>query len=176
MMPWSLRGLILTALATAFTTMTAALLVVPTPSQALIVHPFLGSFGPEGSGPLTGFSNVQSVAVDQSTGDVYVYEEGNAGSVYKFNSVGEPQSFSKLGKNVIEGAGARSVDELEIAVDGSTGSAKGDIYIANGHDLVIYSETGESLGELSGEGVPWCGRRALWCSGRSRWRSVCESG
>jgi hypothetical protein len=121
-----------------------------------------GSFGPEGPISLTTFANVQGVAVDQSTGDVYVYDSGaNGGSIYKFNSEGSPVDFSGLGSNAIEGVGGGSNDENEIAVDSFSGPAKGDIYIARGEShgdtIGIFSSTGQSLGVLSGEEAPGAG-------------------
>src|ERR1039458_3450966 len=50
-----------------------------TTAQAAITHPFLKAFGPQGSnsqGPLGVFSDLQSIAAEQSSGDVYVYDAG----------------------------------------------------------------------------------------------------
>jgi hypothetical protein len=142
----------------------SALLAVS--AEASLTHPFTGSFGPEGPFSASTFADVQGVAVDASTGDVYVYDTGS-GSVYKFNAAGEPMSFSELGSNVITGVGGDSFAENEIAVDSSTGPAKGDIYIANGHHIGIYGPGGKPIeiagkvDELNGEvgtevpGAPW---------------------
>lgn len=111
-------------------------------AQAALVHPLLGSFG--------SFNNVQGVAVDQVTGDVYVYDAG-AGAVYKFDSTGAPENFSGLGSNVItEIGGNYEPAAQEIAVDSSSGPDNGDIYVANNQVVRIYSAEGTFLGELSG--------------------------
>jgi hypothetical protein len=115
----------------------------------------IGRFGPEGpgSGP---FLESQSVAVEQATGDVYVYESAREeGNIYRFNEKGEPVNFSSLGKNAIEGVGGE-VEAMQVAVDNSSGPNKGDIYIANTEAVLIYSASGEKLGVLTEEGEP-CG-------------------
>jgi hypothetical protein len=128
-------------------------------AQAGVIHPVVRSFGPEGfnaEGPLGAFSSVQSIAVDEASEDVYVYDAG-AGAVYKFNSAGEPAGFSKLEEegaehpDVLTGVGGSGGGENELAVDSSaSGPAKGDIYIANNSAVLIYASTGEKLEELSG--------------------------
>ena len=71
-------------------------------ASAAQTRPYTGvSFGPDGVGGSESFESIQSVAVDQSTGDVYVYDSGE-GKIYKFDSPGEPDDFSALGTNVIE--------------------------------------------------------------------------
>jgi hypothetical protein len=111
------------------------------PVQAVLTHPFRSSFG--------SFTNVQGVAVDQSSGDVYVFDAG-AGSVFKFNAAGDPVNFSSSGTNVIGGVGGAGSGENEIAVDNSSGPDHGDIYVANNSVVRIYESTGAFLGELSG--------------------------
>jgi hypothetical protein len=140
----------------------AALALSPAPALAAITHPYTGkSFGSEGlnsGGPLGKFENPQGIAIEQSSGIVYVYDAG-AGAIYKFNASGEPAPFSKFANehaehpDVIAGVGTTGTDEGEIAVDNSTGPTKGDIYVATGEDgyhVLIYSPTGEALGELDG--------------------------
>jgi hypothetical protein len=119
---------------------------------ASLTHPFLGQFGS------ASFSNVQGIAVDQATGDVFVYDSG-AGAVYKFNSSGTPEDFSSTQTNAIEYLpGAQEEGYGEIAVDSSTGPAKGDIYIVHGQENVeIYNEAGERVGELSIAAGTACG-------------------
>ncbi len=115
-------------------------------------HVYLGhSFGPSGIGAGS-FADIQGVAVDDATGDVYVYDSGAlGGAVYKFDAAGEPASFAALGVDVIEGAGGGNQAENQIAVDNSTGPAKGDIYVANGEggQVRIYSSAGAFLGEVN---------------------------
>ncbi len=128
----------------------ACCLVSSAPALAGEATVFSGlSFGP--AGPDTGsFAGVRGVAIDQAGGDVYVYD-AVAGTVYKFDAAGEPVSFASSGTNVIEGVGGGGIGESEIAVDSSTGPAKGDVYVANNSSVLIYNgETGEKLGELTG--------------------------
>jgi hypothetical protein len=133
--------------------LTASLLVgARSVSAREYTHELLSSFGL--------FSDVESVAVDRSTGDVYVYDNG-PGSVYRFNAAGEPVNFSSTGTNVIEGVGKGGPAGEELAIDESSGPAKGDIYAANESSVNVYSASGEPLGQLNGnvsaevEGAPW---------------------
>jgi hypothetical protein len=61
------------------------------------------SFGPEGTSGVAIFKDIQSVAVDQTDGDVYVLDTGNGGKVYKFDSAGHPVDFTATGTNAIDG-------------------------------------------------------------------------
>src|ERR1700727_1515268 len=136
------------------------LLFAGAPAQAALTHPFTGkSFGPEGrgaGGPLGTFSDPQSIAVEQGSGDVFVYDVGEGGRVYKFDATGEPVDFSATSTNVIEGVGG-GAEESQIAVDNSSGPAKGDIYVDTGQEVMIYSAAGVKLSTfIAGEGEP-CG-------------------
>ena len=130
-------------------------------AQARFVRPNTGkSFGPEGTGTDT-FGQIKSIAVDQSSGDVYVYDQGKE-AIYKFTATGEPTNFSSTGTNEIEGAASFGGGaEQQIAVDNSAGPDKGDIYLANNEVVDIYSSAGVKLGELTGgigsEGKEACG-------------------
>ncbi|HEY3865501.1 MAG TPA: hypothetical protein VGL54_05395 [Solirubrobacteraceae bacterium] len=120
------------------------------PALAEGVHTRIGAFGPEGPGK-GGFTTPTSIAVNQKTGDVYVYdtEPGGVGEgdIYQFNAEGEPENFSSTGTNIIEtGIGGYFPPDSQIAVDSSNSPDTGDIYVATGEDLLIYSSTGESLG------------------------------
>jgi hypothetical protein len=59
------------------------------------------SFGPEGSAGSAAFEDVQGVAVDQASGDVYVYDIGGGGKVYKFDDFGGLADFSGTATNAI---------------------------------------------------------------------------
>ena len=118
------------------------------PAQATGVRNQIRSFGPNGPG-LGGFTRPQSIAVEQSTGDVYVYNiSGSEASIYKFNAEGDPANFTSTETNVI---GHLTTDEGEgqIAVDNSTGSNKGDIYLANSVGNVVHIFSGSTGAELS---------------------------
>jgi hypothetical protein len=129
--------------------MLVALLVVSAPALAAKERLATGSFGPQGTGA-GGFEIVGGVAVDQTTGDVFVYDKGQEGRVYKFDAAGAPVDFSGLGKNVITDVGFAGEAEEEIAVDSSSGPDAGDIYVANNREVKIYSAAGLPLGTLSG--------------------------
>lgn len=115
-------------------------------ASAQLVHPFVSSFG--------SFSNVQGVATD-AAGNLYVYD-GNKGEILKFDPTGKPVNFTFTGTNAITGVGNAGSAEGEIAVDSSSGPAKGDIYVAHaGSSIEIYSAAGEKIGELTEGGNPW---------------------
>ncbi|HEY2766801.1 MAG TPA: hypothetical protein VGI76_01010, partial [Solirubrobacteraceae bacterium] len=126
--------------------LSATLALSPATASAGITHKFLGSFG--------SFSMVRGLAVDESTGDVYVYDIGTGGgSVSKLNATGEPVEFSALKSDVIEGVGVGGgIDAAQIAVDNSSGPTKGDIYVANNDGVRIYDADGSFLGELGNRG------------------------
>ncbi len=109
------------------------------------------------------------VAVDQSTGDVYVLNVENE-LVERFNSNGEPENFSALGTNVLDGAsgpdqtpqGAFSFDVLganQVAIDSSGGATNGDVYVTDSRNSVVdvFSSAGVYLGQLDGSGAPQLG-------------------
>jgi hypothetical protein len=118
-------------------------------AAATPVHIYESSFG--------SFGNVQGIAVDESSGDVYVYDAGT-GEVLKYTATGTPAEFSATTTNAIAGVGGAGGGEGEIAVDNSSGPAKGDIYVAHGSsaNVLIYSAAGQQIGELTEEsGKPW---------------------
>jgi hypothetical protein len=158
----------LSAASIAFVVAVGSLALASAPALAVNTHPFTGSFGPEGPLSVGTFASVQGVAIDQNSGDVYVYDTGSGGgSVYKFNAAGEPADFSALGTNAITGVGGAYPDGNELAVDGSNGPAKGDIYVANASHVGVYGADGEPVeiagkpAELTSEvttevpGAPW---------------------
>jgi hypothetical protein len=110
-------------------------------------HPYTGvSFGPEGTSGSASFLNVRSIAVDQTTGDVYVYDLG-AEKIYKFDSAGGPIDFSATGSNAIEGVAGNENSETQIAVS-SSGPTAGDLYIStfNSPGVKIFAPSGAPLG------------------------------
>ena len=134
------------------------LMAISPSAFAAITHPYTGvSFGPDGTEG-TAFSLVQSVAVDQGSGDVYVYDGkegingGEGGKIYKFDAAGNPVNFSALSGNVIEGVGRAPEAENEIAIapPGSPGGTAGDIYVANNSVVKIFAPSGAEIGELTG--------------------------
>ena len=144
-------------------------------AQALLLHTF--SFGTSGSAG-GDFNSPQGVAVDQSTGDVYVVDAGNF-RVEKFTPDLTSQSGGfdlAFGENVNTGGGnvcttaatcqAGTADTaagafespLFVAVDNSGGSSEGDVYVGDPGDNTIskFDSSGNLItsfgtgGQLSG--------------------------
>jgi hypothetical protein len=133
----------------AFSVAVGVLAVFSGVALAGLTHNLTGSFG--------AFGSVQGIAVDGTSGDVYVYDAA-AGAISKFDQSGTPVGFTGLlgQPNVIEGVGTSGDGESGLAVDNSNGPAKGDIYLASGSRLEVFSATGVSLGEITEEsGRPW---------------------
>jgi uncharacterized repeat protein (TIGR01451 family) len=121
-------------------TSAAALALLVGPVFAASTHEYSGtSFGPDGTLGTT-FEHSGSVAIDQSTHDVYAADYG-AGAIYKFNEKGEEAEFSALASNKIAGLSLLAT-ESQIAVDSSS--------------HVIYSAGGEhsSLKAFQANGEP----------------------
>jgi hypothetical protein len=101
------------------------------------------------------FLDAESIAVDEATGSVYVYNAGT-NTIEKFDAAGNPVDFSALASNSIMEVGGRPFNESEIAVDNSSGPAHGDIYLATGASVQVYGSDGQKLGELvAAGGAPW---------------------
>jgi hypothetical protein len=122
------------------------------------------SIGPAGAANPGNFSRLESVFVDQSSGDVYAFDAvpSAKGKIYKFNAAGEPVAFSALSGNAIsgvEGGNYVGYSQIAVAPPGSPGGTEGDIYVANSTETMhIYSPSGEMLGALSaGIGATPCG-------------------
>lgn len=103
-------------------------------------HPFQFSFG--------SFANPNGIAIDESTGDVYVADIGTD-TVSKFDANGNPAEFSALGSSTLNGgatpAGSFSFPSTSdtpaaIAVDNSTNGSdpsRGDLYVMDAGNSVI---------------------------------------
>jgi hypothetical protein len=119
-------------------------------------HPFVGSFG--------SFSNPNGIAVDESSGDVYVADIGT-NTVYKFDANGGPTEFSALKSNALTGSGTpahgfsfpSSLPDTPaaIAVDNSTSPtdpSRDDLYVMDaGHGVIDkFSPSGEYLNQITG--------------------------
>ncbi len=129
----------------------AAMALTAAPALAVSTHPYTGtSFGPDGAAGSETFTSVQGVAVDQISGNVYVFDAAT-GKVYKFDSAGEPADFSALAGNVIEGVGGsgRGENEIAIAPPGAPGGTAGNIYVANIAGIQVYAPSGAKLGEFA---------------------------
>ncbi len=120
--------------------------VAPTP---FLAHELSSSFGP---GPGNGsFSAPDGVAVDPTSGDVYVVDRGNA-RVLKFDAAGAPVDFtagSGAGTNQLTGAETPATtfsNPAGIAVDPTSG----DFYVVDGGNNVVdkFDPAGEYLLQL----------------------------
>ena len=118
-------------------------------------HPLLFSFG--------SFSNPNGIAIEQSSGDVYVADIAT-GTIQKFDANGNPVDFSALHSNTLAGSAtpAKSFsfpavygNSAAIAVDNSTSSSDpsaGDLYVMDaGHDVIDkFNPSGEFLYAITG--------------------------
>ncbi len=145
--------------------MTLVLMAVGASPALAESHPPLFGFG-SGSGS---FENPNGIAIDESSGDVYVANLGalGAGTVYKFDANGEPAAFSTLHSNALTGAatpaGSFSFPNVygtpaAIAVDNSSGPSdpsRGDLYVMDsGHGVIDkFSPSGEYLSQITGFGT-----------------------
>ena len=144
------------------------LLSLSSSALAGTLHPFVSSFGPGGPG-VGVFGDVEGVAVDQASGNVYVLDASQGGGLYRFDAEGNPEVFlggahctveSVEVSSCIEGVGGQGSAENELAVDSSSGPAKGDIYVSVGNStggkIGIFGATGISLGTIEEEeGHAW---------------------
>jgi hypothetical protein len=126
------------------------LAAAPAGATTIYTHPFIKSFDATGSQSSSGstapFGNVDHVALDQSTGAVYVLDTG-LGVVTKFDADGNPWAFSALapGVNSVPVAGLGGA--ADIAVDNSGTSTQGQIYaFGEGQPAHVFSPTGTELG------------------------------
>src|SRR5215468_4405374 len=105
----------------------------------------LSSFGSTGSGAGQ-FQAPVGVAVNQSTGDVYVADSGNA-RVQKFDATGTFIAAS--------GAGQLS-NPTSIAVDSSGGPSNGDVYVGDaGPNVVLkFDSNGNFVATIDGTASP----------------------
>ncbi len=141
--------------------------------SALATPVQVGTFGGEGSGDGQ-FLHPSGVAGDQSTGDVYVLDEGNA-RLEKFTSTGTfiaawgygvgdgAESFEVCASGCREGnpgsgAGQFSREAIGVAVDNSlslSDPSAGDVYVADaGNDVIDkFDSSGVFLGAIAGTGL-----------------------
>lgn len=139
----------------AFIACVAMTFLVASPAQATF-----GEFAAAGEISVGGGEVDEGIAVDESTGDVYVYD--SEGTIFKYDANGDPVDFSGLGTNEITGLGRHGSGETELAVDNSSGPAKGDLYMAipdiedESGEVAIFSPGGEPIGKLTKmAGRPW---------------------
>jgi hypothetical protein len=132
-------------------------------ASAAVVHPFDRAFGPDGTSS-TAFGRPAALAVDQSTGVVYLADL-SANKVLRFDSADQPANFSALGSNEIGGFSFNSEGGVsQIAVNSTSGifyvvdnlANKVKAFKANG-EPAEFSALGSSelggFGELCGVAV-----------------------
>lgn len=148
-----------------------AMLALPSAAGAEpMTRLYEGSFG--------AFQKPQSIAVDQSNGDVYVLDVG-ARSVSRFDSTLKAKNFSRLNSNVIDGASLVGVvcganpspncdqtpangfsfdtpTAAQVAIDNSGSPlTNGNIYVTDslGRFVDVFASTGAYIGQLSRSGA-----------------------
>ncbi len=156
------RGIL--ALVSSFCVTVGVLLFASTPALAVGEHTFSTLFGSAGSGPGE-FSEPVSVAVNESTKDVYVVDKGND-RVEWFSATGTFEGeFNGSGLLINEGLKAAGSGELPnemktgqfdapegIAIDNDPSSPSfEDVYVADvGHHVIDkFSSTGAYLGQIT---------------------------
>jgi hypothetical protein len=114
-------------------------------ASAAETHLFQASFGPKGTAA-TAFEQPAALAVDQSTGEVYVADLA-PGTVQKFNALHEPSAFTGVAPNIIGGrltgfSFATSEPLNQLAVNSTS------------HDLYVINHGSESLQAYQVDGKP----------------------
>jgi DNA-binding beta-propeller fold protein YncE len=128
--------------------LTVALLLSSAPALALSQrgHVFNFPFGSGGSGPGE-FSNPAGVAVNESTGDVYVADQGN-NRVEQFGPEGKYIRTFAAATPALKGPFAVAVDNSHSALPSEDPSA-GDVYVVAGADVDKFSAEGAFLRHLA---------------------------
>jgi hypothetical protein len=139
-----------------------ALALCASPAFAAETHPFKEAFG---SANQPSFANAESLAIDQSNGDVLVIDAA-ANTVSRWHADGTAADFSALGTNVIDGEGSEDqtpegglsfggANEVQVAVDSSGTATDGDIYVTQASRRLVYvfASSGAYLGQLSAAGT-----------------------
>jgi hypothetical protein len=134
-------------------------------SAAEPTHPLVGPFG---TAAQPTFGQAAGMTVDPATGDLYVIDLEDQ-TLHRFQPDGEPDPFSALGSNVIDGHAGEadatpqgeilsnngSAAEVEVAVDSSGGTTDGDIYVTDSvnNAIDIFASDGHYLGQLTASGT-----------------------
>jgi hypothetical protein len=97
----------------------------------------------------------ETMAVDQSNGDLYVTISGS-GEVRRFDSSGAPRNFTSgpaAGTNALTGLSmSGGSSEAEVAVDNSAGALNQDVYVteSSAGRIAIFAPDGTQLGAIDG--------------------------
>jgi hypothetical protein len=134
--------------------MAAALAFATSPALAKEVHVYHSSFGSAGSGPGQ-FNKPAGVAVNSTTHDVYVVDQGN-NRVEEFNAAGTTLLAEFNGSGAPTGVFS---EPTEIAVDNSGSPldpSAGDVYVVDlGHGVIDkFDSSGTYVGQITGAGTP----------------------
>ena len=126
-------------------------------------HPLIGPFGTVAQPSL---GEPMGMTIDQATGDLYVIDYEDQ-TLNRYKPDGEPDPFSALGTNVIDGASGEDATpqgeilssegegspEVEVAVapPGAAAGTAGDIYVTDAfnEEIDIFAPTGRYLGQVS---------------------------
>lgn len=128
-----------------------------TSASAAETHPFQAAFG--------SFQNIQGLAVDQGSGDVYVLDAGGQ-SISRFDASGNPVGFSASAPYIegnrltgtADGAfgflGGESETQIAVAPAAAAGGTAGDIYVTESasNSIAIFAPSGAYLGKIDGSG------------------------
>jgi hypothetical protein len=138
------------------------ILVFASSALAAETHPFETSFGPDGTSA-TSFANPESLAVDQTTGDLYVLDQGS-GHIARFKPNHEPDPFTALGPpayisgNELTGTPAGSFsfaggfeNQIAVAPPGAPAGTAGDLYVTepNLPAIDVFASSGKYLGAIT---------------------------
>ncbi len=164
----TIHRLTLTALAT-LAVLAAGLVLAVTQSVAFVGYSNTPNsvFGEPGSGNGQ-FSEPTGVAVDDSSGDVYVVDRGN-GHVEKFSAEGAYISQFNGSETP-----AGSFRPSGVAIDNSTDAAKGDVYVVDGsHNVIdVFDSNGNYLSQIVGP--PFSSELSVATEGSNVWVSENE--
>ena len=130
----------------------------PSPNGQLAgLHTPAGSFEPPSEGS-RGYDETFGIAVDQSTGDLYAIDTGHK-VIDVFSPSGEylrQITAAPPGLYSLAEEGRRPAETSAIAVDGSTGPSKGDVYVFNptSDQLDQFNAAGAYLSSWDGATLP----------------------
>ncbi len=137
------------------------------PARAAVTHVLDSSFETKYESAPATFSPVspRTIAVDESSGSVYVISESPA-RITKYDADGNPSNFSALGSNTINFS-EPFAQPREIAVDNSGGLNSGDIYVgrsgfSTGSSALVFLPSGSFVAAINNSSGavadgPFCG-------------------
>ncbi|MFZ3390476.1 hypothetical protein, partial [Buttiauxella gaviniae] len=121
------------------------------PALAFETHLFETSFGPDGTSA-TRFERPSSLAVDQSTGSIYV-GDAVSNTVQRFDLANAPEPFLGISPNVVEGKLTGFEEQHPNPDQVAVSSATHDVYLGVGESLAAFQPDGEPADFTAGPGV-----------------------